>query len=292
MNSIHRFALAVIALALTAGGRAEASLLTYVSESLTAPGLYDFDTTTGASTLRVAFPSRSPRIFALDTRPSDGAVFGGTVSGDLISLNVNTGAITTLSHIGSQIDGLAFGPDNTLYLELVTGNNQGPFTWSLNRFDLATNTLTFIANTGFAAAPSQLTGMTGALSFSPSGVLYGFNKGGDLAAGAFYSINPVTGVTTLIGPAGQFPFKTLEDAAFGSDGQLYVTDYNLGQISRVNTTTGIRTSVGSVPGNEATGLIAFPGPLPAPVPEPATIGMALTASVAGLVAYRRRKRSA
>jgi hypothetical protein len=278
-------------------GRARADLLTYVHEApfdnSQQEGLYNFDTTTGISSLRVPLPSTTPRIFGLGTRPSDGAVFGLTVSGQVISLNPNTGAIATIGNTGLQGQSLAFRPsDGTLFIELATNTAPNTFVFSLNTFNLSTGATTFVANIGteVTGSTTTLSGVTGSLAFSPSGVLYGFTSGGSsLTTGSLYTINTTTGATSLIGP-GNHPFYSLIGATFGPSGKMFVSDYNLGQISQVDLTSGNRTSVGSVDADEVTGLIVAP---PAAVPEPSSLVTLGIAALLGLgFSLRRRSQTA
>ncbi|HKX62761.1 MAG TPA: hypothetical protein VJS65_12970, partial [Verrucomicrobiae bacterium] len=71
-------------------------------------GLYDFDTDTQQSTLRVSVPSAS--LPSLAVRPSDGTVFG--IDGDkkLVRLDVNTGLTTVIGNLYSNSTDLAIQP--------------------------------------------------------------------------------------------------------------------------------------------------------------------------------------
>ena len=62
-----------------------------------------------------------------------------------------------------------------------------------------------------------------------------------------------------------------------------------GSLSGTTITLDFNGAVGPFNGDAVFTLLA---PDPAPVPEPATFGMAAVAGIAGLVAYRRRKRTA
>lgn len=81
--------------------------------------------------------------------------------------------------------------------------------------------------------------------------------------------------------------NTITIAVLGS-GFTTVNGTPLGNVDRV-----VFTGVGGLGGFELDN-VALNGAIndPSPVPEPATFGMAAIAGIAGLVAYRRRKRTA
>jgi hypothetical protein len=117
---------------------------------------------------------------------SDGSLYGATADGQLLSINVETGAGNPIGTFGAGLGSsgdLAFGPDGTLYA-LVTSTSSG--NTALARINRGTGAATVIGSTGL---PSVF-----GLAFGPDGTLYG-------TAGAEASIvvrlNTQTGAATV-----------------------------------------------------------------------------------------------
>jgi len=106
--------------------------------------------------------------------------------------------------------------------------------------------------TGAASNPRTVSGFPNraplAISFAPSGVLYGISlgSGGSPASGMLFTINPTSGATTFV--ANLTMFVNVEgDIAFDpTTGILYALD-GIGPLFEIDTTTGVCTSVGSLP---------------------------------------------
>jgi len=95
-----------------------------------------------------------------------------------------------------------------------------------------------------------------------------------------YQINPLTGHATLIGPAA----LTL-GAAISVNGVVYAFIDESSEVDALNLTNGNTTFVSNF--DPAAGVINGA----APVPEPASIGLA-GVGIAALIVCRRRRRSA
>jgi hypothetical protein len=238
---------AAVAAALSAGAVHGAQLI-YFTE---APrGLYNFDTDTGLSTLRCSMTG-SERFFAMDRRPSDGAVFAVDLLGSgLWTINTESGAtnrIGTLTPTVDRPEGIAFNPrTGELFVDSVNG--------ALYKVNPATATTTFVGQSGMALRGH---------SFIPDGsamLAMGQGQGQDY----LYKVDPTTAAATYIGP-GITTTSVPEDTTFAADAQFYGTDYH-GGIYRVNTQTGAATFVGGTGhGDGLLGLIA--------VPEPSTLAL-------------------
>jgi len=222
-------------------------------------GLYNFEAATGKSALRAPVGGNQ-RFFSLDQRPSDGVVFAAeVVTGNALwTIDIDTGATTfVVSHGLPTVADISFDPrTNVLYG--MTRN--APY--QLYTIDPATGGSNLVGN----LANEVRCGLT----FSPTGVLYGFTL-----TGALYRIDPTNANVTFVGSSGP-PMNLLEDADFTPDGRLFAVDW-YGLVFQIDPQTGLRTQVGVT--NMGTGLTAVLG-----VPEPT----ALLLLAMGLVAVRRR----
>jgi hypothetical protein len=233
---------AAVAVALSAGAVHGAQLI-YFTES--PRGLYNFDTDTGLSTLRCSMAG-SERFFAMDRRPSDGAVFAVDLLGPgLWTINTESGAtnrVGTLTPTVYHPEGIAFNPQTgELFVDSVNG--------ALYKVNPATAATTFIGQSGK---------VLGGHSFIPDGsamLAMGQGQGQDY----LYKVDPTTAAATYVGP-GITATSVPEDTTFAADGQFYGTDYH-GSIYRLNTQTGAATFIGSTGhGDGLLGLIAVPEP--------------------------------
>lgn len=209
-------------------------------------GLYNFDASTGNSTLRTTV-SGAKRYFSLEERPSDGMIFAAeVVSGNALwTIDIDTGGLTfECTHNLNTIADISFDPATGELYGLMRNSPFGLYT-----IDPATGGSTFIGNVGNGVR----TGMT----FAPDGTLYGMQLDGTL-----YTIDKTTGATTLIGGSGD-NMSTVEDADFTPDGRLFAVDWS-GNLAQIDTATGHRTLVGTT--GMGTGLTAVLG-----IPEPAAV---------------------
>jgi outer membrane protein assembly factor BamB len=217
-----------------------AANLIYFSDS--PHGIYNFDTTTGTSTLRAGV-SGTQRFFGMDARPTDGTVFAVNYddsNSGLYTININTGAFSLIGMTGiSGMVGVAFNPLNGQLFGLRNGGGL----YSINQLNGAAS---LIGNTGLVDR---------GLAFSPSGHLFGFTEDGKL-----YGINPATGSTSAVGGSGNPvpPSLIAEDAAFDSTGTLYASDF-YGHIFRTDPLTGNGVLIGSA-GYDVLGLLVIPEP--------------------------------
>ncbi|MBN2023602.1 MAG: hypothetical protein JW809_12525 [Pirellulales bacterium] len=209
-------------------------------------GLYNFDTTTGASTLRCAMGGNE-RFFGMDVRRSDQKVFAVDLWGrGLWTINVNTGEkalVGTMSAI-DRPEGIAFHPiSGELYVSSVVGD-----LYKVNPDTAETDLI--------GSAGQSLNGH----SFTPDGTrLLAFHQ----AAGSCFEVDITTGLATRISdgiPSSHVP----EDSAFTLDGALYLTSYS-GFIFELDPISGLRRQSWSTGlGSRLLGLIT------APIPEPTT----------------------
>ncbi|MGO8837883.1 MAG: hypothetical protein ACLQAH_04005 [Limisphaerales bacterium] len=151
------------------------------------------------------------------------------------TINLLTGAFTQLgSEGGTLFNDIAAAPDGTLYgiintTSLVTlNNNNGAVMTSLN-FNV---------------------GGIESLAIAPDGTLYGATQG------ALYTINPFTGIATLVGSFNNSVIgNSGQNIRFGYDGMLYDTDGGVDATSthlfQISTATGAATLMGTI--------INFPG---------------------------------
>ena len=236
---------ALCILAFLAGSPALADNLIYFEEDGGAGprGLYNFDSATGISTLRIAVGG-SQRFFGLEAHPGTGTVYGTDPLGTstLWTLDINSGAATLIGNInGDTIADIAFDPTTGVLYGM--GRNSSV----LYTINPATGAPTVVGTSD----PNARCGLV----FSPTGQLYAFSVNG-----ALYSINKATAAATLIG-GGVGP-SPVEDAVFTPSGNLFFTVF-FGQIYQVDLATGADTQVGSSnAGSGLLGIIAAPGSAP------------------------------
>ena len=223
-------------------------------------GLYNFDASTGNSTLRTTV-SGAKRYFSFDERPSDGMIFAAeVVTGNALwTIDIDTGGLTfECSHYLDTVADVSFDPATDELYGLMRNAPYGLYT-----IDPASGGSTFIGYVGNGVR----TGMT----FAPDGTLYGMRLDGTL-----YTIDKTTGGTTLIGGSGDY-VSMVEDADFTPDGRLFAVDWS-GNLIQIEPATGHRTLVGTT--GMGTGLTAVLG-----VPEPSALVLLVVG--AGVLLRRR-----
>ena len=147
-------------------------------------------------------------------------------AGKLGTVDLATGATTTVGTMAVAMTDIAFSPSGELY---------GTTPNSLWRIDPATASTTFLS--------SHSAGLN-SLVFDTAGTLYG-------ASSALYTFNPSTGVGTYIGAMGA---SSSGDLAFVG-GKLYLSATQGGDsLQQLNTTTGAATFVGNIGRSSVFGL--------------------------------------
>jgi hypothetical protein len=158
---------------------------------------------------------------------------------DPISGAVTVIGTTKLGNTPVLLDGLAFGPDGTLFA--VDNNNIQPP--NFYRVDAATGALTFIGATSMDFSNG------GSMGNASDRTIYA------VGTGNLYTINPLTGASTKIGPLG---FTTGADINGDAAGNLFIirnSTHDLYSVSRVN---GAGTLIGPTGLNQIFGM-AFTG---------------------------------
>lgn len=154
--------------------------------------------------------------------PGTGALYGTDArGGNLLAIDQTTGAATVVGNMAiGVVPALATDPATGIVYAATGGGNP-----RLYAVDPATGSATFIGNTGLGFA--AVAGM----DFSADGTLYAaVNLVGDGGTGADHlaTIDPATGLATIIGPFGFcfFPFgpctiEGIEGIAFDKSGTLW-----------------------------------------------------------------------
>jgi hypothetical protein len=171
--------------------------------------------------LSISIPVLGQQVYALEFNQANNQ-FG--------TINLLTGGFTQLGTEGGTLfNDLAAAPDGALYgiinaTSLVTLNtNNGAVVGSVN-FNV---------------------GGIESLAFAPDGTLYGATQG------ALYTINPVTGVATLVGNFNNSVIgNSGQNIRFGYNGDLYNTDGGVNatntHLFQISTVSGAATLVGTV----------------------------------------------
>jgi hypothetical protein len=243
----------VLASAVTVAPAARADLLyglANTSQGIVSPDLISIDPTTGASTVIGSLGLPFDTINGLASYGGDLYTFDNSTN-KVLQLDPASGQVVASTAIGLSgftfEDALTFRSDGVGFIATSNGN--------LYSFNLATNSSSLIASN----LPFNIAGIT----FSSSGVLYGYTAG----ASEFFTINPSTGATAAIGSLGNVP-GIAGGLVFGSNGALYgILD---DELNIIDPTTAGRTNVGPSFGPGAFNISGL-GILASAVPEPSTI---------------------
>ncbi len=197
----------------------------------------------------------------------------------LNTLDLVTGLPTLIAPLtgisGGTVLDLAIAPDNTAYL--FVGAVAGVSPTNLYTLNLATGAATLLSSiTNLPAG-----GVPIDLGIDVNGLFY-YN---DIGTDSLYSLNPLTGVSALIGPTG-FATGFAQGMDFDwATNTLYATFYisgGVGNYVTINTTTGAATNVFTTTPWNAEMEIAIRNPVPTPA------GFALL-GLGGLVVGRRKR---
>jgi hypothetical protein len=196
-----------------------------------------------------------------------------TNDGALAIVSQTTGAVTIVGHPIdtppiTRISGLAFEPAGNLYASTLTPAGgfpppSGPRVSNLISLNPSNGAL--LSSVAITAAAGGAGLSIADLAVQPgTNTLFGITSDGDLRGGMgmpgeLYSINPGTGIATLIGNTGYF-FNSL---AFAPDGTLYASvanlDFNTGMLiykAFVKLNPATAATVSSVPTTDFFGALA------------------------------------
>lgn len=242
------FHVSVLAFGILACGTASAEIvgITYTG-SASGGSVVSIDETTG----EVTTLGSSGIIFANSlARSPNGVIYtigraSDSVTYRLYSVDHSTGAGTpgpsvTLPGTSPDADALAFSPSGTLHAMDLNDN--------LYTVDVSTGVGTFLSHVGVLGQPIGINGM----AFAADGTLYGWG----VERFGLIRINPTTGAfTDVSSTAGAGAF--IQGLAFGSDGTLYGARTALW---RINTATGVATSLAADPLGDIRGIVFVPEP--------------------------------
>jgi len=220
--------------------------------------LITIDPTTGVGTLVDSITGTGSGVTEIEFR--DDEVLFGTVGGGLrevVTIDPLTGVATVigLHSIQAALAGLDFDSGGNLLGALFVPQ----VTTDLVTIDQTTGAAT-VVGTIFPGGADRVTGLT----FDAGGTLYGsVHQGGGNPATFLYTIDPATGVPTLVGPIG---FDKVGAIEFGPDGILYggvgSGVANLGALISIDPSTGAGTLIGPTGFPSISGLSFYPGVIP------------------------------
>ena len=229
---------------------------------------------------QTASDNRYATPISLAVRPSDQALFAfnnsqiiggvGTSTGDLVTINPTTGAATGVGpSLGFDLAALAFSPSGQLY-----GLRGQLFT-----IDDLTGTATLVNTIMDNQTVLEVFGA----DFDLSGTLYAVALDGNTGLNpSLYTIDPATGVASLIGPLA-FP-AVPGSIVFSPGGQLMGADID-GNLYDIDKLTAALSNPRTLPLSNGSQGLGFVNP----VPEPSTFGLA-GAALALVGLYRTRRR--
>ena len=143
----------------------------------------------------------------------------GDSSGNLGTVDVATGTVNVIGNMGSTMTDIAFDPSGNLYG--ITFNRL----YSINKTNAVSS---LIGNLGISS---------NSLVFDSSGTLYTANS-------SLYTVNVLTGATTLVGNGGD-PYNSSGDLAF-IGGELFLSSFPGDNLMKLNLSTGAGTLVGGI----------------------------------------------
>jgi len=182
----------------------------------------------------------------------DGILFGSTgqLTSNIITIDPLTGTETLIGmHQFGATNGLEFDSDNNLLGSYFHPNI------SVDLVQIDQTTGQFITTLGVIGSMT-ITGLT----FHPDGTLYGVGHNGGGTPSQLYTIDPATGVPTLVGPIG---FDNVGALEFGPDSLLYggvgiFGGSSAGDLIIIDPNTGAGTSVGPTGFSGISGLSFVP----------------------------------
>lgn len=248
--------------------------------------LIQFDTATPQNLIRgvaVTGLASNESLVGIDYRQTNNTVYGVGSTGQLYTLNINTGVATaTSSSIGSVLNGSNFGFDWNPQADLfrvVSDANQN-LRMNINGSLAGTDTpVAYVPGGPEAGAEPNINGLAYTRLTAGATQLYGIDSGTD----TLVQVNVSTGAVTTVGPLG-----IAVNARNGFDFSLFtgigylaaeLEGESVTRLYQVNPGSGATTFVGIVAGGvELRGLTVVPTP-----------GSAALLALGGLAAVRRRK---
>jgi hypothetical protein len=252
MPSNHRLFTSIVIASLFFTGATSGANLVYFREGPSR--LYDFNTDTKATAFRINL-SPGGRLFSLDVRPDDGAIFGinaGTSPATLVSVDLYTGAWTNIGVLHSNSTALAFEPGTgTLW---SVGFAPGTFQRRLLTINPTNAVETLVGDLPFAGYGAD------ALAFLSDGTLFYYESILDYPQpnGRLYRLNRTNAEPTLI--AAITPsIPDLQDFAHVGN-RLFATSFGHGTTAvwEIDPTWGQATALAPSDGLGYGGVIALP----------------------------------
>jgi hypothetical protein len=270
---------------------ASAELIYGIANQGVATNLISFDSSSPSNLQSASFVAGlqpNETIVGIDFRPATGQLYGLGSTSRLYTINTATGAATPVAaSFAPPINGFSFGFDFNPSIDRIRVVSETNTNYVLNPNGAfqAAGTPVFYgpADPNFGVDPNVVSSAySNNIANALTTQLYGIDTGLNILVTQANS----AGTLGTVGPLGLDPAAAGGFDISGASGIAYASLLPAGSsqssLYSINLLTGLATNLGVIDGGLVVSAMAI-----APIPEPTTVGLALTA-LAGLAGFRRR----